>query len=103
MVDLKQQVDVRHIATLVDQSDKALLFHNPIGFKMPVLSGILRSTRRALLAMGCESYREIEDMLTRGVANPISPVRVETSATEEVILTGDEVNLLISCASIFGA
>ncbi|MGQ7793634.1 UbiD family decarboxylase [Faunimonas sp. B44] len=93
LVDLRQPVDVRHMATLVDQSDKALLFHNPIGFKIPVLSGILRSTRRAFLAMGCESYREIEEMLTAGLANPIPPTRVETSSTEEVILTGDEVNL----------
>ena len=30
LVDLHQAVDIRHIATLVDQSDKALLFKNPI-------------------------------------------------------------------------
>ncbi len=43
LIDLKQPVDIRHIATLVDQSDKALLFHNVIGYDMPVVSGIIRS------------------------------------------------------------
>jgi len=93
LVEVTQPVDVRHIATLVDQSDKALLFTNPIGYKMPVLSGITRSMKRAFMSMGCESYREIETMLTRGVANPITPSRVNTSKTEEVVMMGDEVNL----------
>lgn len=93
LVELNQPVDVRHIATLVDQSDKALLFKNPIGYKMPVLSGITRSMKRAFMSMGCNSYREIETMLTRGVANPITPSRVPISTTEEVVMTGDEVNL----------
>ena len=93
LVEVTQPVDVRHIATLVDQSDKALLFTNPIGYKMPVLSGITRSMKRAFMSMGCDSYREIETMLTRGVANPIAPSRVNTSKTEEIVMTGDEVNL----------
>ena len=93
LVEVTQPVDVRHIATLVDQSDKALLFTNPIGYKMPVLSGITRSMKRAFMSMGCNSYREIETMLTRGVADPITPSRVNTSKTEEVVMMGDEVNL----------
>ncbi len=93
LVEVTQPVDVRHIATLVDQSDKALLFTNPIGYKMPVLSGITRSMKRAFMSMGCDSYREIETMLTRGVANPIAPSRVNTSKTEEIVMMGEEVNL----------
>ena len=31
LVDIRQPVDIRHIATLVDQSDKALFFHRPAG------------------------------------------------------------------------
>ena len=48
LIDLRQPVDIRHIATLVDQSDKALMFHNVIGYDMPVLSGIVRSQKRAI-------------------------------------------------------
>ena len=36
LIDLQQAVDIRHIATLVDQSDKAILFHRVIGYDMPV-------------------------------------------------------------------
>ena len=50
LIDLQQPIDIRHIATLVDQSDKALLFHNVIGYDMPVVSGIIRSRERAMIA-----------------------------------------------------
>ena len=36
-IDLRQPVDIRHIATLVDQAKTALLFHNVIGYSMPDL------------------------------------------------------------------
>ena len=34
---IRQPVDIRHIATLVDQSDTALYFHDVIGYGMPVV------------------------------------------------------------------
>ena len=70
LVDLKQPIDIRHIATLVDQSDKALLFHNVIGYDMPVVSGIIRSRERAILSMGCKTYGEIETKLRKAIDNP---------------------------------
>ena len=60
LFDLKQPVDIRHIATLVDQSDKALFFHNVIGYDTPVVSGIIRSRERAIMSMGVTEYRDIE-------------------------------------------
>ena len=64
LIDIKQTVDIRHIATLVDQAETALLFHNVNGYKIPVVSGILRSRNRAILSMGCSNYSEIEHRLT---------------------------------------
>lgn len=93
LVDVRQPVDSRHIATLVDQSDKGLLFHNVIGYDMPVISGIIRSRERAIMSMGCSSYGEIEQKLEHGINNPINPVRVKTSPTKEVIQRGDDVDL----------
>jgi 2,5-furandicarboxylate decarboxylase 1 len=93
LIDIHQPVDIRHVGTLVDQSDKALLFHHVIGYDMPLLSGIIRTQQRAMMAMGCESYAEIEQMLARGIQNPIPPRYVETSATKEVIYKGDDVDL----------
>jgi len=52
LTDIRQPVDIRHIATLVDQSEQALFFHNVIGYDMPVVSGIIRTQRRAVLGMG---------------------------------------------------
>ena len=88
LVDLHQPVDIRHIATLVDQAKTALFFHNVIGYDMPVVSGIIRSRERAIMALGCETYREIEDKLQQAIDRPIPPKYVKTSPTREVVLLG---------------
>jgi 2,5-furandicarboxylate decarboxylase 1 len=93
LVDLKQPIDIRHIATLVDQSDKALLFHNVVGYDMPVVSGIIRSRERAILSTGCKTYGEIEAKLKKAIDNPISPIMVNTARTREVTVVGDDVDL----------
>src|SRR4051794_20630290 len=93
LVDLHQAVDIRHIATLVDQASTALYFHNVIGYEMPVVSGIIRTRERAIAALGCETYREIEDKLTQAIAKPIPPKYLNTSPTREVVLLGDDVDL----------
>jgi 2,5-furandicarboxylate decarboxylase 1 len=93
LVDLRQPVDIRHIATLVDQSDKALLFHDVIGYDMPVVSGIIRSRERAIMSMGCTDYPEIEAKLKQAIDHPIPPKMVPTSSTRDVILVGDDIDL----------
>jgi 2,5-furandicarboxylate decarboxylase 1 len=93
LVDLHQPVDIRHIATLVDQAKTALLFHNVIGYDVPVVSGIIRSRERAIMSLGCETYREIEDKLKTAIERPIAPKRVKTSPTREVVMEGEEVDL----------
>ncbi len=93
LVDIRQPVDIRHIATLVDQSEHALLFHKVIGYDMPVVSGIIRSRNRAILSMGCSTYPEIEHRLQQGIDRPIAPKFVETARCKEVIETGDAVDL----------
>jgi 2,5-furandicarboxylate decarboxylase 1 len=93
LTDIRQPVDIRHIATLVDQAETALLFHDVIGYDMPVVSGILRSRNRAILSMGCSGYPEIEHRLQQGIDHPIPPRPVETARHKEVIETGDAVDL----------
>jgi 2,5-furandicarboxylate decarboxylase 1 len=93
LVDLHQPVDIRHIATLVDQAKTALFFHNVIGYDMPVVSGIIRSRERAIMSLGCETYREIEDKLSEAIAKPIPPKHMKTSPTREVVMVGDDVDL----------
>jgi 2,5-furandicarboxylate decarboxylase 1 len=93
LVDLHQPVDIRHIATLVDQAKTALFFHDVIGYDMPVVSGIIRSRERAVMSLGCETYAEIEEKLKRAIDHPIPPKYVKTSPTREVIVLGDDVDL----------
>src|SRR5437867_5275063 len=104
LVDLHQPVDIRHIATLVDQAETALYFHKVIGYDMPVVSGLIRTRERAMIAMGCETYREIEDKLTQAIAKPIPPKYVKTSPTRDVVFLGEDVDLYelpIPMSSIF--
>jgi 2,5-furandicarboxylate decarboxylase 1 len=104
LVDLHQPVDIRHIATLVDQAETALYFHKVIGYEMPVVSGIIRSRERAMMALGCETYREIEDRLRQAIERPIPPKYVRTSPTREIVMIGDDVDLYrlpIPMSSIF--
>lgn len=93
LVDLRQPVDIRHVATLVDQSDKALIFHDVIGYELPIVSGIIRTRDRAIMSMGCATYPEIEGRLKAGIDRPIPPETVETSPAREVVEVGDEVDL----------
>ena len=93
LVDLHQPIDIRHIATLVDQAKTALYFHRVIGYDMPVVSGLIRTPERAMMALGCESYREIEGKLKQAIDHPIAPKYVKGSAAREVILLGEDVDL----------
>ena len=93
LVDMRQPVDIRHIATLVDQSDKALLFHDVIGYDMPVVSGIVRTRKRSIMGMGCTDYGEIEKKLRQAIDNPIASRFVENARHKQVIKVGDDVDL----------
>jgi 2,5-furandicarboxylate decarboxylase 1 len=104
LIDLRQPVDIRHIATLVDQADTALCFHQVIGYEVPVVSGLIRSRERATMAMGCADYPEIETKLRHAIDNPIAPKMMNTSPTREISAYGDDVDLYklpIPMSSIF--
>src|SRR6266540_985882 len=93
LVEIKKSVDIRHVATLVDQSKKALLFKNVVGYQMPVLSGLTNSRDRIAIAMGCE-YGQTEARLRRGLDHPIEPVVVvDGGPAREVLRSGEEVDL----------
>ena len=82
LVDLHQAVDIRHIATLVDQAKTALYFHNVIGYDMPVVSGIIRSRERAIMSMGCETYELLRLLATVRRVDPgrlLDPVAADDS------------------------
>ena len=105
MVDIRQPVDIRHIATLVNQSDKALFFHDVIGYEVPVVSGIIRSREHAIMSMGCKTYGEIKAKLRQGIDRPIPPRYVEKAAHKQVVMAGEDVDLFklpVPMSSIYG-
>ena len=93
LTDIRQPVDIRHIATLVDQSDQALFFHKVIGYDMPLVSGIVRTRERAIASMGCSTYAEIEYKLQHGIDHPVPPRYVEKASHKQVIEIDDDVDL----------
>lgn len=89
---VSKSVDLRDIAALVPQSDKALLFRNVRGYSMPVASGLLQSRNR--LALGLEAaYEKIESKLRAAMDHPINPKRVKRAPVKDVILTKNKVDL----------
>jgi UbiD family decarboxylase len=89
---ISKAVDLRDIAALVPQSDKALLFSHVRGYSMPVASGLLQSRNR--LALGLDAaYEKIETKLRTAMDHPINPKRVKRAPVKDVILTKNKVDL----------
>ena len=89
---ISKATDIRHIASLVDQSETALLFTNVMGYDIPVVSGIMNSRQRLAIAMGCE-FGEIEALLRRGLDHPIPPVTIDANGLHDTIQEGEAVDL----------
>src|SRR5260370_34531068 len=60
---------------------------------MPVVSGISRWRERATMALGCDTYAELEHKLRAAIDKPIPPKSVKSSPTREITLVDDEVDL----------
>ncbi|MSP37144.1 MAG: UbiD family decarboxylase [Deltaproteobacteria bacterium] len=92
LLEISKPVDLRDVAALVAQSEKALLFRNLPGYSMPVVSGLLQSRKRIALGMGVD-YENIGAKLGKAMDKPIQPKRVANAPVKEVIHTGKKVNL----------
>src|ERR1051325_11164095 len=84
--------DLRDVAALTAQSDKALLFTNLSGYSMPLASGLLQSRNRLALAMET-AYEKIEEKLRFAMDHALEPVCVSTAPVKEVVRTGNDVDL----------
>jgi 2,5-furandicarboxylate decarboxylase 1 len=92
LLEIAKAVDLRDVAALVAESEKALLFKNLIGYSMPVVSGLLQSRNRIALGMGV-AYENIADKLGKAMERPIKPRRVANASVKEVKITGKKINL----------
>ena len=92
LLEIDKSVDLRDVAALVAQSEKALLFKNVTGYSMPVVSGLLQSRNRIALGMGVP-YETIAEKLADAMDKPIKPKRFANAAVKEVVRTGKKVDL----------
>ena len=92
LLEISQPIDLRNIAALVPQSDKALIFTNPVGYSLPVVSGLLQSRNRLALAMGVP-YEKIQEKLQRAMERPIEPNLIQDGPVKEVVLQKGDVDL----------
>jgi UbiD family decarboxylase len=71
----------------------ALLFERPGGTEMPIFINALASRKRYALAMQCEP-QEVHREWNRRVSQPLPPVPVDGGPCQEVVLEGDDINIL---------
>lgn len=81
------------IRRMSDVQGPALWFDNVIGHDMPVVGGLFSTRARALRALGVSSHAEGNERFLHGLHHPIPPVVVDAGPCQEVVLTGDEVDL----------
>ena len=86
LLEISRPVDLRNVAALVPQSEKAVLFSNVRGYSMPVISGLLQSRNRLAIGMGAD-YRGIEQKLRAAMDHPIKPRLVKKAPVKEVVRT----------------
>ena len=101
LLEIAKPVDLRNVAALVAQSEKALLFKNVTGYSMPVVSGLLQSRNRIALGMGV-AYENIADKLGKAMDKPIEPERVANAPVKEVIIRRRSQSLRFAGAGVFG-
>ncbi len=101
LLEISQPVDLRNVAALVPQSEKAVLFASVQGYSMPVVSGLLQSRKRLALAMGVE-YSAIEKKLREAMDHPIQPRLTKKAPVKEVILTKNKIDLYRLPVPVFG-
>ncbi len=81
------------IRRMGDTDGPALLFERVIGHDMPVVGGLFSTRRRALLALEVASHEEGNAKFLRGLTSPVDPVTVADAPCQEVVVSGDDVDL----------
>jgi 2,5-furandicarboxylate decarboxylase 1 len=95
---VKRPVDTRFeisagLRRMSDESGPALLFENVKGHSMPVVGGVFSTRNRALRALDVESHREGNAKFSTGLNHPIDTKLVPEGPCQEVVVTGDDVDL----------
>jgi 4-hydroxy-3-polyprenylbenzoate decarboxylase/2,5-furandicarboxylate decarboxylase 1 len=99
LAHIKRPVDTRFeiaagIRRMSDTSGPALWFENVTGHDMPVVGSLFSDRRKALLALDVASPAEGNEKFLKGLHDPIPPTTVASGVCQEVVHTGDDIDLM---------
>ncbi len=97
LLKIKKPVDLKHelaayIRKSSDTDGPALLFENVIGSDMPVLGGIFATQKLLEFALGASGKERLEKY-QQAIDHPIEPKVVSQAPCQEIVLTGNDVDL----------
>lgn len=93
-----REVDTKLEATAIleklqfENQDPAVMYEKPKGYNMPVVSNLFADRERIAKAFGVASD-ELNKTIREREANPIEPVMVTDAPVQEVVLTGNDIDL----------
>src|SRR3989475_3076169 len=91
-VDLDQELGAVCVTSLRGRGP-ALLFEHPGGKDLPLFTSAWAWRKCYALGMHCEN-QEVHGEWNRRVSQPLPPVTVESGPCQEVVLEGDDINIL---------
>jgi 2,5-furandicarboxylate decarboxylase 1 len=100
LLRIQRPVDVRHVSALTAQADKALLFEDPSGFDMPLLSGLINTRPRLALSMDVPE-NDMAKKFQAAVDRPIPSKVVSEAPVQEVAYRGEDVDITIMPIPLF--
>jgi 2,5-furandicarboxylate decarboxylase 1 len=90
---IKKAVDPRHVSALMAQSAEATFFEQLVGYPEWRAAGAVVATRKRLaLVMDC-GERDLATRFETGIRRPIEPTLVDRAPCQEVVWTGEDVDL----------
>ncbi len=101
LVDMETRGHLRHImktvkpqyvSALCQQATTALMFDDVEGYDIPMVGGLLWTRERTAAALGWPA-NSMGARFAQGVARPIAPILVVDAPCQEVVHTGDAVDL----------
>jgi 2,5-furandicarboxylate decarboxylase 1 len=89
-----EPVALAGLSSIIEASDKAILFRKAGPEQLELVAGVMGSRRRLAIALGVEEKESLREYMHR-MANPQPHFEVPSSdaPVHEVILTGDDIDL----------
>lgn len=92
LLRITKEVDARHLSALIVKADRPVVFERVRGFDFPLVGGLYWTRARLAAALGWPES-ELGTRFPLGLQRMIEPVWVEPAPCQEVVRTGEDVDL----------